>query len=114
MLPIWRRYAKLRTQLYPYIAAASRAYQRTGMPLARHLAARLSRTTRARSRRQDEFMFGPDLLAAPVVEPGRAHAARSTCPRGRWIDLWRSRRLRRAQRRPAAGPARARSTAAAR
>ena len=35
---IWRRYAKLRTQLYPYIAAASRAYQRTGMPIVRHLA----------------------------------------------------------------------------
>ena len=29
VLPIWRRYAKLRTQLLPYLRAASRTYQRT-------------------------------------------------------------------------------------
>ena len=33
----WRRYSKLRTQLYPYVAAAAEEYQRTGMPIMRHL-----------------------------------------------------------------------------
>lgn len=34
-------------------------------------------------------MFGPALLAAPVVEPGQD--VRSVyLPRGRWIDFWRS------------------------
>ncbi len=39
--------------------------------------------------REDEFLFGPDLLAAPVTAPG---ASRRTLyvPAGRWVDLWRS------------------------
>ena len=35
-LPIWRRYAKLHTQLLPYIEAADAEYRATGMPLMRH------------------------------------------------------------------------------
>ncbi len=88
VLPIWRRYAKLRTQLYPYISAASRAYQRTGMPLVRHLALAHPGDQRA-SKAHTEFLFGPDLLAAPVIEPG-ARTRRLYLPRGRWVDLWRS------------------------
>ena len=38
-------------------------------------------------------MFGPDLLAAPVLEPG-ARGAPLDLPRGRWVDLWRSVRFR--------------------
>ena len=38
VLPVWRRYAKLRTQLYPYLVAAEAEYRRSGMPLMRHLA----------------------------------------------------------------------------
>ncbi len=30
--PVWRRWAKLRTQLYPYLAAADAGYRRTGRP----------------------------------------------------------------------------------
>ena len=37
----WRRYAKLHTQLYPYLAAALAEYRRTGMPVMRQLGARL-------------------------------------------------------------------------
>ena len=37
VLPVWRRWAKLRTQLYPYLAAADAQYRRTGLPLMRHL-----------------------------------------------------------------------------
>ena len=88
VLPIWRRYAKLRTQLYPYISAASRTYQRTGLPIVRHLALAYPSDTAA-ARAQREFMFGPHLLAAPVVERG-ARTRSLRLPRGRWIDLWRS------------------------
>ena len=31
----------------------------------------------------DQFMFGPDLLVAPVLDAGRAPAPRSTCRPGR-------------------------------
>ncbi|HEX2388713.1 MAG TPA: TIM-barrel domain-containing protein [Solirubrobacterales bacterium] len=84
----WRRYAKLRTSLYPYIAAAEATYRRSGLPIMRHLALVYPGDRRA-TRQDDEFLFGPDLLAAPVVEPG-ARQRRLYLPRGRWIDLWRS------------------------
>jgi hypothetical protein len=84
----WRRYAKLRTQLYPYLLAAEATYERSGMPLMRHLALAYPEDARA-SGREDEFLFGPDLLAAPVLEPG-AGERRLYLPRGRWLDFWRS------------------------
>jgi alpha-glucosidase (family GH31 glycosyl hydrolase) len=87
VLPVWRRYAKLRTQLYPYIAAAAREYGRTGLPIMRHLALVFPRDAAAAAR-DDEFMFGPDLLAAPVTSPG-AKTKGVYLPPGRWIDLWR-------------------------
>ena len=84
----WRRWAKLRTQLYPYLAAAEAEYRRTGLPIMRHLALAYPGDLRAAGS-EDAFMFGPDLLAAPVLEPGaRRRAVR--LPRGRWVDLWRS------------------------
>ena len=84
----WRRYAKLRTQLYPYIAAHEAAYRKTGLPLMRHLALAAPGDARAVAT-DDEFMFGPDLLVAPVLEPG---ATRRTLyvPNARWFDFWRS------------------------
>ena len=65
----WRRYAKLRTQLYPYLVAADAEYQRTGLPIMRQLALAYPDDPAAAGR-DDEFLFGPDLLAAPVLEPG--------------------------------------------
>jgi alpha-glucosidase (family GH31 glycosyl hydrolase) len=88
VLPVWKRYAKLHTQLYPYLDAADAHYRATGTPLMRQLALVYPADSRAAAR-DDEFLFGPDLLAAPVVAGG---ATRRTLylPRGRWIDLWRS------------------------
>lgn len=84
LLPIWRRYTKLHTQLYPYILAADARYRATGMPLMRHLA--LAGEPAAPD---DQFLFGADLLAAPVLEPG-AQARKLHVPRGTWVDWWRS------------------------
>jgi sulfoquinovosidase len=88
VLPAWRRYAKLRTQLYPYLVAADRHYRRSGMPIMRHLALAHPGDRRAVAS-DDAFLFGPDLLAAPVTEPG-ARRRRLYLPRGHWVDLWRS------------------------
>ncbi|MEA2467212.1 MAG: hypothetical protein QOJ57_1338, partial [Thermoleophilaceae bacterium] len=79
VLPIWRRYAKLRTQLLPYLASAGREYRRSGMPIMRHLSLVYPKAPA----HDDEFMFGPDLLAAPVVSPG-ATSRSVYLPSGRW------------------------------
>jgi alpha-glucosidase (family GH31 glycosyl hydrolase) len=89
----WRRWAKLRTQLYPYLAAADREYRRSGLPTMRHLVLAYPRDRRA-VRQDDEFLYGPDLLAAPVLDQGATHR-RVYMPRGSWVDLWRSVRYRR-------------------
>ena len=88
----WRRWAKLRTQLYPYLAAADRQYRRTGLPIMRHLVLAYPADRRAAAV-EDQFLFGPDLLAAPVLDRGAARR-RLYLPRGRWIDVWRSARYR--------------------
>ena len=78
----WRRYAKLRTQLYPYLAAAdARVPRARGLPIMRHLALAYPDDPRATAR-DDEFLFGPDLLAAPVLDAGRDAAHASTCRAG--------------------------------
>jgi len=84
----WRRYTKLRTQLYPYVDAAVGEYRRTGMPVMRHLILEAPDDPVAAGI-DDEFLFGPDLLAAPVLMPGATDRA-VYLPRGDWIDLWRA------------------------
>jgi alpha-glucosidase (family GH31 glycosyl hydrolase) len=79
LLAVWRRYAKLHTQLYPYLRAADAEYRDTGMPLMRALAL----TEPGAPATDDEFGFGPNLLAAPIVKQGQT--SRSVrLPRGRW------------------------------
>ncbi len=87
-LPVWRRYTKLHTQLLPYLEAADRTYRRTGLPIMRHALLTNPGDRRALAA-GDQFSFGPDLLAAPVLSPG-ARTRGLYLPAGRWVDLWRS------------------------
>ena len=97
-MPIWRRYAKLHTQLLPYIEAADAEYRATGMPLMRH--GLLTDPGDARAiRADDQFGFGTDLLAAPVLRAGRAPALALPAARALGGPL-ALRALRRARRQP--------------
>jgi alpha-glucosidase len=87
-LPIWRRYAKLHTQLYPYLRAAAEEYFETGMPVMRHHLLTHPDDAAAIAR-DDQYMFGPDLLVAPVHVAGATTRA-LYLPAGTWIDWWRS------------------------
>ena len=90
LLGHWRRWAKLRTQLFPYVEAADAEYRRSGLPIMRHLSLVAPDDPRAVAS-DDTFGFGPDLIAAPVTDQGRTQRT-AYLPRGRWIDLWRSAR----------------------
>jgi alpha-D-xyloside xylohydrolase len=77
----------LRERLRPYLSDAFAAYARTGdpvmAPLFYHFPDRPELHDRA-----DAYMFGPDLLVAPVLEPG-AEAREVALPAGEtWVAAW--------------------------
>jgi len=84
----WRRWAKWHTQLYPYLVAATREHAESGLPVMRHLLLAHPDDPVAAGR-HDQYLFGPDLLVAPVVTDG-ARSREVYLPAGDWIDLWRS------------------------
>ena len=79
IVAVWRRYAKLHTQLYPYIRAADAEYRATGMPLMRAPAL----IEPGAPATDDAFGFGDALFAAPVVTQGQTSRA-VRLPPGRW------------------------------
>ncbi|MDI6909121.1 TIM-barrel domain-containing protein [Nocardioides sp.] len=90
--PVWKRYTRLRTMLYPYIAGSQDAYLQRGLPLMRHLVLAHPGDRRA-VRTDDEYLFGRDLLVAPVTSPGTS-TRQVYLPGGHWIELARAWRLR--------------------
>jgi alpha-glucosidase/alpha-D-xyloside xylohydrolase len=84
--PVCRKYLELRYRLMPYIYSAARETCETGLPMIRALWLHYPDDPKAVAR-GDEYLFGRDLLVAPVVEKGAA--SRSLyLPRGNWYDFW--------------------------
>jgi alpha-glucosidase/alpha-D-xyloside xylohydrolase len=84
--PICKKYLELRYQFMPYLYSAVKETCETGLPIVRALWLHYpdDRTAAARG---DEYLYGRDLLVAPVVEKGAA--TRSLyLPRGKWFDFW--------------------------
>jgi alpha-glucosidase (family GH31 glycosyl hydrolase) len=81
MIDIYRRYTVLRATLQPYIVAAAEGAA-TGVPLARPMPF-FDRSDRRLADRWDQYMFGPDLMVAPVWKVGER--SRSVYfPKGTW------------------------------
>jgi alpha-glucosidase/alpha-D-xyloside xylohydrolase len=89
--PICRKYLELRYRLLPYIYSAVRECATNGMPIMRALWLHYPDDPIAVSR-SDEYLWGRNLLVAPVVEPG-ATARKVYLPRGDWFDFWTSERV---------------------
>ncbi len=83
---LWRRYARLHQALGPYLWSAAQTAHDTGLPLVRHLAIAYPDDPRAWAEQQ-EYMLGPDLLVAPVVEP-LARQRSVYLPAGDWTLWW--------------------------
>jgi alpha-glucosidase/alpha-D-xyloside xylohydrolase len=88
--PICRRYLELRYQLLPYLYSAVRESCETGLPIMRALWLHYPDDTTAVTR-GDEYLFGRDILVAPVFERGAASRA-LYLPRGSWYDFWTAER----------------------
>ena len=88
---ILRQYLELRSRLMPYLYTAVRDMHDTGLPIIRALWLHYPDDAAAVAR-GDEYLWGRDLLVAPVVEKG-ATTRRLYLPRGQWIDFWTEHRI---------------------
>jgi alpha-glucosidase len=75
---------RLRYRLLPYLDAAFVISSETGAPVQRPLVYDHQHDHAARDL-DDEYMLGPDLLVAPVLQPG-ATARQVYLPAGTWYD----------------------------
>jgi alpha-glucosidase (family GH31 glycosyl hydrolase) len=78
----WRAMARLHNRAIPYMQRLWRAGRRTGMPPTRPLWLAYPGDRRAAGQEQ-QWLLGPDVLVAPVVERG-ARARHVYFPRGCW------------------------------
>jgi alpha-glucosidase (family GH31 glycosyl hydrolase) len=84
--PICRKYLELRYRLMPYLYSAVRECHETGLPIMRSLWLHYM-DDEAAVKRGDEYLWGRDMLVAPVTEKG-ATTRRLYLPRGDWHDFW--------------------------
>ncbi|MDA2925763.1 DUF5110 domain-containing protein [Acidobacteria bacterium AH-259-G07] len=89
--PICRKYLELRYRMLPYIYSAAREATDTGMPLMRPLWLHYSDDPRG-VLRDDEYLWGRDILVAPVFEKG-ATSREVYLPEGHWYDFWTREKL---------------------
>lgn len=83
---ITRRYAELRYQLLSYNYTLAWQARQTGLPFMRALWLHYPDDAKARGT-GDEYLWGRDLLIAPVFKKGAAERS-VYLPAGRWYDYW--------------------------
>jgi alpha-glucosidase (family GH31 glycosyl hydrolase) len=83
---VWRKYAKLRTQLFPYIFTLAHEAHATGLPITRHHLLTYYNDDIA-IQQEYQYTFGNDLLVAPIVHQNQ-FVQDVYLPIGEsWIDL---------------------------
>ena len=94
--PICRKYLELRYRLMPYLYSAVRETSLTGIPIVRAMWLHYPDDPIAVAR-GDQYLWGRDILVAPVVEKGAtsrrvylpAHRSLGEgAPKGTWYDFW--------------------------
>src|SRR5262249_2171656 len=89
--PICRKYLNLRYQMMPYLYSAARESTVSGMPILRALWLHYPKDPAAVAR-GDQYLWGRDVLVAPVVEKG-ATERKLYLPQGAWYDFWTNERM---------------------
>lgn len=83
---VCREFIKMRYRLLPYLYSLMHEAAITGLPVMRPMVMEFPRDPRT-PRLHDQFMFGSDLLVAPVYQPG-AECRTVYLPEGNWVDFW--------------------------
>jgi len=89
--PVCRKYLDLRYRLMPYTYTVVREAHDSGLPIMRALWLHYPDDPRA-AERGDEYLWGRDILVAPVTEKG-AVSRKLYLPRGNWYDFWSEEKL---------------------
>lgn len=89
--PICRKHLELRYRLLPYLYSVVRECATTGMPIMRPLWLHFPKDSKSVAC-QDEYLWGPSVLVAPVVEKG-ATTRRIYLPPASWYDFWSGERV---------------------
>jgi len=89
--PICRKYLELRYRLLPYLYSAMYECAITGIPILRALWLHYPDDPKAVAC-GDEYLWGRNLLVAPVVEQGIT-SRKVYLPHGDWYDFWTGERL---------------------
>ena len=84
--PVAKKYSELRYQLMPYTYTLAWEARDAGLPLMRAMWLHYPDDVRARGL-GDQFMWGRDLLVAPVFTKG-ATSRDVYLPKGEWYDWW--------------------------
>ncbi len=84
--PIAKKYDELRYQLLPYTYTLAWQARHSGMPLMRAMWLHYPDDEQCR-KISDQYLWGRDLLIAPVYEKG-ATARAVYLPKGEWYDWW--------------------------
>ena len=80
-------FLRLREALMPYTYTLASESNRTGLPMARPLYLDYPGQAAAYSN-PSEYLYGPDMLVAPVTTPGSAATTTVWFPPGRWVDYF--------------------------
>ena len=91
----FRQSAEMKYKLMPYVYAQAKDCSERGLPMVRALLLLLSSPKRRNPKREfpddpgawfveDEYMFGSQILVAPMLETGKSRTV--YLPRGKWID----------------------------
>lgn len=84
--PVTKKYAELRYQLMPYTYSLTWEARNNNLPLMRSLWLHYNNDKKSAGV-GDEFLWGRDLLIAPVYKPG-ATSRDIYLPPGNWYDWW--------------------------
>ena len=88
-----KKFLNLRRKLQPYTYAAAAEATRTGTPIVRAMYLAYPREQEAYATAGSQYLYGPDLLVAPVTTPGATAATTVWFPPGStWTDYFTGKR----------------------
>lgn len=85
------KFLNLRENLVPYTYTLAEQAEATGVPVVRPLYLDYPEEGNAYAKADSEYLYGPDLLVAPVTTPGTTATTSVWFPPGRWTDYFTGR-----------------------